>query len=266
MTLPIPFRSAGKVWIEAEVAELTGGCLADARKAADQGDPYGAMLALLVGGVSRIVDDAGAVETDRGRIRAVCREMPWMDGEVLIVHTFLESGGTDEIEGAYSCPRCGRQIVCEGENADHILELPVASAELDSKITHELARPVVVTNLLDGSTMVEVVSVVLRRATMADCIKAFQKVGLSDTARFQFALYGETVQAVGGVDVDAKWRNQWGREVFERMGAGDINALTSEERRVGIQTRVSKICSGCGKTWGVDIQTMSFFASGLRRR
>jgi hypothetical protein len=119
---------------------------------------------------------------------------------------------------------------------------------------------------VNGEPANEVRSVTQRRATMADCMKAFQRVGLSDTARFQFVVYGETLEAVNGAPVDPKWKMSWGRVLFERMSISDLNEITALERQAGVQTMVQKRCSQCGKEWEVEVSPMSFFASGLRKR
>jgi len=262
--LAVSFSYMGKVWEQFEAGRSTGGVLADAQREAQQERLYGAMYAYVAGTVKALAAADGTVEEGRNRIREVCRQMPWVSAEQVALRTLLASGGHDSVEGIYACPRCGREVVSEGEEADRISELTIAEGALDETMPLKLAYPIEVKDN-KGETVVSAASITFRRPSLSDCMAANVFFGLNDEVRLAYRINVESIEAVNGAAVDKKFRNTWGMYLFDRMDGDDLQTLAEWQASAGFQTRVMKRCRKCGKTWEVQLSTMGFFASGLTR-
>jgi len=259
----IPYEWAGHAWNEIELERPRGGLIADTKKVADGGDYYSAMLTFIAGSCSSMSSEDGHVETDRASLKNTIREMPYQDVEWAVLRILIMAGNEDAVEGMYECPRCSGQLVCEGEHADRITDLQVVEATSGDQISHEMKYPVEIRdrdkNLITSAKVVE-----MRWPTLRDCIVAYGRQGIADTARFQFAIYAQAITKVDGEPVDDRWRTRWGMMLFERMDILDINSLTKIIRSKGQQTTLIKNCPKCGKSWEAEVDTGRFFASGLR--
>jgi hypothetical protein len=257
------------VWTEATLGKITGGALADAQAAAEGGDYFKAVLALLAVVVAEVIDEKGVAETDRAQVKTIVREMPSIDAEYLSTEALSLSGGEDYIEGIYRCPRpgCDGEIISEGDGADKISDLETVYAEEpDEPIDMSLASPVRIVNTRTGALLVDVTTLVLRQPVVRDYIRAFSKVGMKDQLRYQYAAYAEAILLVNEEKVDDKWRNTWGSFVFEKMERADLSEVGRRIRSKGLQTRLPKTCPKCGKRWDAEVSTAGFFASKVAPR
>ena len=263
MRLPIPFTYAGITYSEASLGKITGGALADAQAAAETGDYFKAILALLAVVVTEIGEEGGAAETDRAQVKNILREMPSIDAEYLSTQALALSGGEDFVEGIYTCPRagCGAEIIAEGDNADRISDMETIYGEADEKIEVKLASPVRIVNSRTKEPVVEVRAVSLRQPAVRDYIRAFSRVGMKDQLRYQYAAYAEALELVNDEPIDDRWKGTWGGLVFELMERSDLSEVGRKIRSRGLQTRLQKTCPKCGKRWDAEVSTSGFFAS-----
>ena len=261
MRLPIAYSFAARTWADAGLGKITGGALADAQVAAEGGDYFKAVLALLASIVTEMTDDQGNAEADRAQVKNLLREMPSVDAEYLAVQALSLSGGEDFVEGVYNCPRCQYQVVSEGEGADRISDLETVYGEKDEPVRAKLASPVRIVNARTKEPVVEVASVELRQPAVRDYIRAFSRTGSKDQLRYQYAAYAEALELVNDEKVDDRWRSTWGPLVFEKMTADDLSSIGLKIRSRGLQTRIRKTCPKCGKQWDAEVSTSGFFAS-----
>jgi len=262
--LPIAFEFGGRVFTEMDFGKPTGGVLADTKKAADTGDYYTALAAFVGGSVKAFFTDDGEEENDRAQLRILTKEMPFADVEWASIRILLLAGNDDLVEGMYKCPRCGAQMVCEGEMADKITDLPVIFLEGVQKIEYELLHLVEIRDKSGEQVLASCQELVMHYPTIRDCIKAFQRTGISDTTRLQYAVLSEAIETVDGVKVAPEWKRMWGGQLFEKMDFDDVSAISKKTQAAGQQSMIEKSCSRCGRTFKVEADTTSFFASGLR--
>jgi hypothetical protein len=258
--LPVPFTYAERLWTGATVGRASGGVLADAQREAAAERVYGAMYTYVAGTIGELVDEAGQAETQRLRIKEIVRAMPWSDVELLAYRALAAGSGQDVVEGFSQCPRCGKQAV----TSDVLAELPVLSVDVDDRLTLSLQDPVEIVDV-KKAPVIRVDVMTLRRPTIGDCMAANQSYGLADEVRLQYRVYVEAMEQINGEAVDRKTRDTWGMMMMERMSDRDLRTIGEWNMAAGMQTRVTRRCTRCDKTWPTEVSTMGFFASGLAR-
>lgn len=265
MKLPLPFTWAGTTWSEAELGKIKGGTVANAARAAKDGDYFGGVFELLAGLVTSLGDGNGKTEGDRAQLRNVLREMPSVDAEFLSTQALCMRKGQNAIEGIYFCPfpGCDGKIVCDEdhENADQISDLEIVSGEPDERVVVDLQDPVTIKNAKTQEVLFQVVSLTLVQPTVRHYMAAFQRVGMADELRYQYEAYKPAIEKVNAESVDQQWRNQWGTYLLENMTDDDLSAIGLKIRSRGLQLRVQKTCPKCGKSWMAEVSAMGFFAS-----
>ncbi len=274
--LPIPFESAGSRLVAAEYRLPSAGALADTRKLAEQGSQFGAFHVLLQGVVEAFEDESGTLLEDRGQVRAACKYMPYRSAEAVLMKSLAGLSEDDGIEGFYQCPRCGQQLVCEksvdadgevlADSRDFLSGLELVTCENGAVETIELREPVTITARSSQGDEAEdkVSSLSIHAPTLADCMAAERKSPGTDRIRQQLAVYVEATDAVNGEPVDARWRNNIGKPVYSRLSGQDLITFGHVMERYGLQTRVLKTCSRCGKAWEEAVDLSSFFGSALQ--
>jgi hypothetical protein len=257
--LPIPFEWAGERYEDAEVKSATAGVIADTNKSMRDGNWYNAMQTFTSGCLERL-----GSKTDVVGIRQAVREMPYPDAEFIAVQVFRKMGAEDRINALYTCPRqgCGHTIKDE---EDRVGDLPVVSCE-EPLVAHRDFDPPVEVATLQGEVLCEVQGIDIRIPSLGELARAFSKYGEADLVRVEFAAYVAATSMLNGEPPAKNWVATWGMMAFNRMSAEDVNAITEDFRRYGIQSRVTKTCPKCDAEWEAEVSTASFFASGLRSK
>ncbi len=176
----------------------------------------------------------------------------------------------DGIEGVYECPRCEKKIVCEYDKKndidtrDYINDLSIVYMENENNIVNiDLKNVIEVKNAANNEVLETVTSMSFSYPTLNDCIRANQSQGFNDEARLQFAIYIEALKKVNGKEVDGKFNNRYGMNIFEKMGMDDYKKLNKDLNVYGMDQEVEKHCRGCGKDYKVTLNISNFFASAL---
>jgi hypothetical protein len=261
MKIPIAANYKGRKLETISLKKPTSGVLADTRKAVDAGDPYKA-LQVFISGCTESVEDI----TDKGEIRAITATLPYKSAEFLVTQIALLNHEDDGIEGVYNCPRCGKQKVCEknseGDTRDRLSALPVI--ETNNLFTVVSFQNPVQLHSVEGEMGSTVSSIALTYPTLGNCSTAFSKVGDKDSMRLQFAIYTEALLGVNDTEVDAKFKSRFGLVLFDRLTIPDLKKVAEVLDSVGLDTKVSKTCTGCGKLFSVVLNSFDFFALSLQ--
>lgn len=264
MTLPYPFQSGARTISSVEMKNPTAGVLADARKAAENGDVYMALLAYVAGSVMSLSDAEGGTIEGKDNVKSALRALPWGLAEWLSFQSMLKLGVPEEVDMEFICPRCKASFYRD-EDQVRISELPIAKAQEPPIVFVEMKDPVVFKDAKTDEPIETVSSLTFRLPTIGDCIRAAGKAGQQDDTRLQFAVWVEAVTEVNRIEIDQKWRGVWGMQTFERMAIADMRAVAQGIGDWSIDNTVEASCRKCGKQYRAEVPTGSFFASALQR-
>jgi len=272
MRLPLPFRAGDKVIYSAEYESPSLGAIADTQKNASK-SLYRAVKTWIDGGVTAYIDDQGARVDDPAEIKRVGFDMSIQSAETLAMAIALEYNEDDKVEGIYTCPLCGTELVAEytpdQDTRDSISDLTINCAdEPEDTVIITLDKPIKIggkSRVTDEMVGIEIQKIELRHPTIRDGINGQGKYGASDETRQQFAYYIEALVSLNDEPVSSKDRNEFGMKVFENMrGKSDIKKLGEMISRYGVVNTIEKTCPKCLKRWKETINTSSFFASALQ--
>ena len=261
MKLPKAIFSNDKIYTDIEIKKPKGKVLADVQETASTVDIYSAMYQFILGCTVSVSGD----ETidDQAKLKELIKAMPYRSAELVAIKILLLVDPEDYIEGIYQCPRCGKKIIAElkedSDTRDRISDLAIVIEETpENTITYQLESPIIITNVKDGSVIVEVDSIELRMPTLGDCMLTAKQSAATGGFRFQIVLYKNCL-----LGVDAKFRAEWGVYLFEQMSTGDLKGIYEPIKKYGLQSTVEKRCYECGKVWEASVNTTNFFVSGL---
>ena len=123
--------------------------------------------------------------------------------------------------------------------------------------------PIVIESV-DAEGIESVARLELDYPTLNQCSSAFSKYGGKDEFRLQLGIYVEAITKANGIDVDRKWKNRFGMEIFKRLELEKLRSIGEDANRYGLDTDVDRVCQKCGKEWRTPVSTSNFFASALR--
>jgi DNA-directed RNA polymerase subunit RPC12/RpoP len=261
MKLSIPFTAFGQTWIEVEYGRPTTETMADAQVVVESGDYFSTMLVFLAGIIKSLTSASGKTETDKGQIKNIVREFPAGDADHVSLFA-LGQGQNDAIEGFYVCPRCGKTIVCDGDQMDSIKDLEIIECDPDPMIQQALSDPVIIKDRRTGDELMRIDEVTLRHPSVRDYIQAFTVAG-KDRIRQQAAAYANALIKVNGRPVDDEFKRQYGAWAMGKAPVDDLNSIAEKIMAVGLQRKLEKRCSQCGKVWKATVSTSGFFVSAL---
>lgn len=291
MRLPVPIFSKEKIYTEGEVDAPEAGLIASTLNVMEKTrDDYTALLTWISGCIKSLKTQEGDVVEEPARLKQIIRKASYKTAEYATIQSLLQIHDDDEIEGIYNCPRCSEQIIAEkitedgdviSDTLDYVSQFPVLfmgtteeddlpdnyeydGAELSNEVIHTFEKP---PTIKTGKGEVEVVSIEFEYPTIQHCINAFQKTGQRDKSRLQFQIYVEALTKVNGEEVDSKWKNTYGMQIFNKIRGvrGDLSEIFRKGGKYGIDNRVHKTCHNCGKEWKEKVNPMLFFASALQQ-
>ena len=273
MRLPIPIvTNSGGVFNEVEITKPKSSVIADTRKILnDTNEVFQSIKTFLSGCIESVLNDEKTI-TERENIKNMIRFIPYRSAEVCLYNILiLYDPEKDAVEGVYSYPRCGAQLISEyieSENIDtrdYISQLEVKYMEEYADIDLNLSDPVIIKNKSKEEVLLSVESMKFRHPTIADCIVAEKKHGSTDSIRMQFAMYVESLKNINDQELDKKDKNTYGMFIFDNIkecktDLGELNRKVSE---YGLNPSLTKICKSCGKEFKVPINMSNFFVSAL---
>lgn len=274
MKLPIPVNVSGTIYTDVEVQAPTVEVAIETRKIADSGKIFMAMRPFCVGCIQSLTTQEGQIVDDPISIKSLVPKLKYKNVEYITIQSLLVHNEDDGIEGIYSCPRCGTEILAEykdedgiiTDTRDHILSMPVNYFDIDkdsNEIFIELTDPVVIKDRKSSDIFLDVKSFSIDHPSLENYITAESKVGTSDPIKLQLAVYVESLKTVNGEIIDGKFRNEFGMLILGgiRSIKKDLGKLADEINKFGISKSVKKTCRRCGKEWEISPNTSNFFVT-----
>ena len=273
--LAVPVFYKDTKYEKAEIVKPSGAVLADTKKSADTGDIFSALRVFLIGCVVSITTESGDEIDDKVSIKTLIGKMPYKTAEQLSFEIVkMYNGDDDGIEAVYYCPRCGSQTIAELVNnddleidtRDHLSDLQIGYYDGDGFLSCCLNEPVQIKNAANNTVIEEIREFKMRFPTLEDGISAYQKYGMKDEVRLQFAMFVNALTEINGTPADNKWKNAVGMVFFEGIKdvRHDIGNITKEINSYGVIPEIDKICKQCGKHWKAVVNTSNFFGSALK--
>jgi len=276
--LAIPIFHSDAVYTTAEIRKPTGKALADTRKASDSGDFFSALRVFLGGCIESFTTKEGQTVVDKVALKSLIPKLPYKSAEQLAISivSLHNSDDDDGIEGVYYCPRCQHKVISqylmsdgiEIDTRDFISQLTTGYYDGDTGMfTVDLSENVVIKNATNGEVLEEIESFEMRFPTLEHGISAYQRYGGNDDIRLQFAMFAQSLVSVNGVEIDSRWRNNFGMILFEGIKDTKVDLgkkIIQNINTFGVISTVRKNCPNCGKEWLAHISTSNFFVSALR--
>lgn len=270
MKLPVPILIDGNKFTDAKIGEASAGVLAAARREAESGDDYTALLEWDVGVVREFSGDGMSVDVTAD-IRRILRFAPFETVHAIACYGMAETKGDDSIPGEYQCPKCGRVLrlskrEIDGEiedMTDHLkaMEFSICDNPEDG-ISITLQKPVELTRKDTGEVIETVESIVMEWPTLAMLIRCHQR-NPDDENAMQFSTFAEATRSVNGKPVDANWRMSRGDLIYKRMSVRDLATLSDAMKKHSINMKKERVCMKCKTHWDAEVDLRGFFASGL---
>jgi len=278
MRLSIPIFHSGKVYTDVEIGKPTGKILADTRSALDdsQGNFFLASKVFVGGCIQSVTEQDEQVITDPVSLKSLISKMPHKTAEQVSREIILKYYNEDDgVEGAYLCPRCGHQLICELketedltlDNRDFISNLKVNFfEEKENILSVQMEDPFVLKDRSEQRIVMEISSYSVEFPTLEHGINAFQTYGSRNPVKLQFALYANALTKINNEKIENRWRNNYGYYFLENMPnmKKDFGSLMDRINQYGVIPFVEKTCLDCGKVWKQRVNTSNFFDSALR--
>jgi len=272
MKLPIPVTISGTVYTDVELQGPTVDVAMETRRISDTGKMFQAMRPFCVGCIESFTTQDGQIVNDPISIKSIVPKLKYKSVEYIAIMGLLIHNDDDGVEGIYSCPRCGSELVAEyrdddgivTDTRDHIRDMPVNYFDPDkdsNEILVELTVPVTLKDRKDSEVVLDVRSFSIEHPTLEHYIAAESKIGASDPVKLQLAMYVEALKTVNGEVIDSKFRNEFGLLIFGNIRSikKDLGKLADEINRFGLSRSARKTCRRCGKEWEVNPNTSNFF-------
>ena len=273
MKFPVPVSYKGSLITEYEISRPAAFVLADTKKAIDSTGNQFTGLKVFLSGIIKSVSVGEDVLSDAVTIRSIVGKMPLRTAEYVALKGVLLFAEDDGVEGYYPCPRCGKKILREkktinGEDIDtrdFVSSMKVLYLESNSKV-FSFSEPVKIINLATSEVIDEISAITMDMPTLDHTIAASDEYGRNDVVRLQFSQYAKAITHVNGIEVDSKWRAQWGVYLFEHITdmKKDLGQISDWILSSGIQSKVQRTCTECGKEWSSYVDVTNFFVSGLQ--
>lgn len=263
MKLVIPIFSAGTPIREINFCQPSPGVLADVSNASEAGSHYEAVRTFIAGSMEEIEGEP----TERAQAKATANLMPFQSAMQAVVEISKLIKGEDAVSGVYACPECDAKNYAQKkgdiDTRDHTDDLTRLYMETDEEnFEVELGKPAIIEDS-KGEVLTSVSKMTFRWPTLADCIK-IASTGVKDKSRLQMGILAECIVRYNQEVPDQKWRNRYGKLLFERMALQDYRKVTAAFNKYRLDLNVTRTCRECGIAFDEDINVKSFFGSALR--
>jgi len=263
MRLVIPIFQGGSPISSVNFCQPSPGALADVSNAAENGNYYEAVRSFVAGSIQDVDDQP----VDRQRAKAVAGAMPFQSAMQAIIEISKAIKGDDAVSGVYECPECGEKNYAQKKGdidlRDHTDDLERIYMEgQEETFAVDLETPAEVQDI-KGEILTSVSKLHFRWPTLNDCVKC-AAMSQRDKNRLQMAIFAECIVKCNNDTPDAKWKNRYGKLIFERMDLGDYKRITAAFNRYRINLEVARVCRDCDSPFEEEINVRSFFVSALR--
>lgn len=253
MFLAIPFKYKEREIREVNLKSLTTGDIKSAQGAKDY---VRAMLELVKSLVDSFVYEDGEISTKETK-EAIIRHMPFPNSEQIMFMSVKDINGSDAIDAAERCSRCGAMCVYEG---GHISDLGVNKYDgTDLVYTLHLEKEIEIkSRSSNGDVNIEmsIDSLTFRMPTVNDYIEG------SLSGDDNIGVLASAIIAINGTEVDAKKKRIWGTHIINKLPVIKSKDIGEFINGYGMQRYVMVKCHDCGKDVRVPIKPVNFFDSG----
>jgi hypothetical protein len=274
MRLAVPiFSNDGSIYNEADFRKPRTCVITETYEEAQKGNIFSAMTYFVAGCITSITDLGGNTVDNPIEIKKLVKEMPYITGEQFAIKIMATLNENDVIEGVYICPRCDTQhisnfdSVLDIDNRDRVSDLKINYMDPENYVNEIYVipeNPVKIFNKNTGETLITIENFTIKHPTFNDCILAGNNMRAGQEVRTQLKVYTKSLIFVNEENVDLKWVSAYGKLLFDNLEVDDIKQISDELQKYGIEKRLKKICTNCGKEWSPIINTSNFFASGLQ--
>ena len=270
MRLPIQVvADNGKNFSEVEIKKPNSGLVADVKKLLDSNANMFIAIKQFVSGIIISIDEI----SDPIALKGLTKNIPYRSAEYLMMKSFiLRNPDNDGVEGVYPCPRCGTQIISEAyekdgieyDTRDFISNLEVVYADFSS-VEINLSEPIVIKNLKNDEILYSIESIQMVYPTLENCIQGYNSCSdKQDEIRLQFSIYAQALTHINGIEIDSKFRSNFGALLFEKIDNDqDLYKISNAMQEYGLNNKVKKNCPKCSKNWITTLNTNNFFVSSL---
>ena len=220
------------------------------------------------GSIEVLYEQNGETVTDKTKIKRICGMMPYVSADAISMKVVCEIKKDDDyIEGVYSCPRCGVDIITgnddEIDTRDRISEILInCMTQYNNTIFVELEESVKIINKRTEEIIEEMFNFEMRYPTLNDFMHA--ENGQSDELEIQYRAYCHAIQKVNNEDVKDGWKSNYGLLLLKKAEITKMFVINEEMRKYGMQNYKQRKCRRCRKVWDAPLNTSNFFVSGLR--
>lgn len=269
MKLICPVNYEGKKFVEARITDPGGGVVADTNKVVqNDGNIFLALLTFARGNIVELITDNGEIENKANVIQAICRFMTYKTIEHLAIEQMVLYSEDDRVEGIYPCPLCGNKIRCEkigdDDNTDRISDLEIIYQENNAEFTIEFENEFILKDR-KGNELEVIKNMSFRHPEMQDMIDSYN-MHIDDEVRMHYKVYQKCITKVNGNEITRDWITRYAKIFFETQKNKELNKISREINKIGIQGNIEKICNKCGKRFYVSLNTSNFFVSTLRSK
>ena len=273
MKLAIPIFDNDKIYNYVEIEEPRTKTIAKAYELAQKNNEYIAMLELIAGSIISIMSTEGDIIENKDIIKRLCGKMSYITADDVAIKIMLLINEDDNIEGLYSCPRCGNKIITENnyelgiDTRDKIRDLEticMQENEYTNSIRIELDKEIIIKNNNTGEPIETINNFEIRYPMINDCIIARRGMREGQEIYIQLKIYANSLTKINDQEIDKKWIAMYGKILFDVMRTKDIEKISNELKKYGIKKTVRKECNNCYKQWDAVVNTSNFFVSGLQ--
>jgi len=267
------YLSDENIITHAEIKKLTLGELSGVSSVLENSGAYMAYEKFIKLGVVSYIDMFDEVISDNVRVSGLNNKLPFFSAEHIMIEILKMYEYDDGISGIYECPLCKTKIQCKSpryegdiDTRDFLSDLEVVyDEEQKSNIIHEMSEPVIISNKKTGEVLSEVRSITYRYSTLHDCVDAYMKTGQSSKSKLQLKILSNSIIEINGQEVSPEYKRTWADYIIDHITdiKNDVNAVSAEMQRYGINPKKKKTCLECGQEWYPVLDTSSFFECGL---
>ncbi len=261
MKLCIPLVYKKKTYTDIEITKPKAGVLADTHEAFEEKTPYHGIHKLISGSVVSISEGEDTID-NRAEIISATKQLSYQAASQVALQIMLSINKNDKIEIMGKCPRCGHKYISEDEG--FLKDLTVVYMDEYSVLHFDLEEPIQIKNKATEEILQDIESFDMRYPTMNDCINGVMHTHSAGSMKVQYAIYAYSIVKVNKEPVDTIWQKTWGEWFINNLHYDTLRDIGRSMQEYGHDMSIDQVCIKCKKEFKADVDTSSFFESGLQ--